>query len=132
MAEAEILVVDDEPAIGRLLQEFLTTLGFGVRVASSGQAALAAIDQSPPDAVLLDLYMPTLDGVEVLRRLRQRWPTSWPFAVIILTGSRDEPLLEAALALGAFDVLPKPINLDQLELALRAHLARRPPKSSTS
>jgi DNA-binding response OmpR family regulator len=127
MAEAEILVVDDEPAIARLLQEFLEGLGFGVR-GPSGQAALAAIDQSLPDAMLLDLYMPTVDGVEVLRHLRQRWPTSWPFAVIILTGRRDEPLLEAALALGAFDVSLKPINFDQLELALRTHLARRAPK----
>ena len=115
-----VLVVDDEPAVGRLLSECLSGRGFTVRVELSGQGALAALERLMPDVVVLDLYMPGMDGVEVLREFRRRWPNRLPFGVIVLTGSRDEPLLEAALALGAFDVLLKPVNLDQLEIAVEA------------
>jgi DNA-binding response OmpR family regulator len=58
----------------------------------------------------------------MLRRLKQRWPAGLPFGVIILTGSSDEPLLQEALTLGAFDVLLKPVSIKHLELAVRVQL----------
>jgi CheY-like chemotaxis protein len=126
--DAEILVVDDEPMVGQLLKSFLNGLGFRTRFAATGSEALAALERALPDVMLLDIYMPGYSGVEVLRRLRARWPDEFPFGVIILTGSRQEPLLEEVLALGAFDVLLKPIQLEQLELALRTQLTLKPPR----
>lgn len=130
MKAADILVVDDEPTVGRLLKDFLGGHGYHVRVAAGGREALACIEQARPDLVILDLLMPDCDGVEVLLEIRRHWPSEWPFGVIVLTGSRDVPLLETALALGAFDVLLKPVDLPQLELAVRAQLVMRPPRSS--
>jgi two-component system nitrogen regulation response regulator NtrX len=126
--DAEILVVDDEPMIAQLLKKYLNNLGFRTRFAATGREALAALERALPDVMLLDIYMPGYSGVEVLRTLRARWPNDFPFGVIILTGSRHEPLLEEALALGAFEVLLKPIELTHLELALRTQLTLKPPR----
>jgi DNA-binding response OmpR family regulator len=126
-AEADILVVEDEPSIGRLLKVFFASLGFQTRFAASGAEAVALIEKSPPDLVLLDIYLPTFNGVEVLHKLRRRWESDLPFGVIVLTGSREEPLLQEALDLGATDVLLKPVNLSQVELAVRVQLLLKPP-----
>lgn len=126
MSDADILIVDDEPDICTLLKDFLRRQGFRVRVARNGQEASAAIEQVLPHVVILDLYMPNSDGIGLLRHLRERWPKDFPFGVIVLTSSREEPLLQTALALGAFDVLLKPINLDQVELAVRTKVALLP------
>jgi two-component system response regulator DctR len=98
----------------------------------AGREGIAAIKQARPNLVILDLYMPTCDGVEVLREVRQLWPAEWPFGVIVLTGSHDLPILEAALALGAFEVLLKPISMDELDLAVRRQLALKPPSDPGS
>jgi CheY-like chemotaxis protein len=123
-----ILVVDDEPSIGKLLKKFLASLEYDVRFAATGREALALIAKAPPDLVLLDIYMPQVNGVEVLKRLRALWPEEFPFGVIILTGSRDEPLLQQTFALGAFEVLLKPVSLEQLELAIRVQLLLKDPR----
>jgi CheY-like chemotaxis protein len=125
-----ILVVDDEPSIGKLLKQFLASLGYEVRFAATGREALALIEKAPPDLVLLDIYMPQVNGVEVLKRLRASWPDELPFGVIILTGSRDEPLLQQTFLLGAFEVLLKPVSLEQLELAVRVQLLLKDPRRS--
>jgi CheY-like chemotaxis protein len=125
-----ILVVDDEPSIGKLLKQFLASLGYDVRFAATGREALALIDKAAPDLVLLDIYMPHVNGVEVLKHLRASWPEELPFGVIILTGSRDEPLLQQTFALGAFEVLLKPVSLEQLELAVRVQLLLKEPRRS--
>jgi DNA-binding response OmpR family regulator len=117
-----ILVVEDEPSVAKLLREFFRSLGFQVRFAATGSEGLALIEKAPPSLLVLDIYLPHMDGVEVLRRLRARWSEKLPFGVIILTGSRDEPLLQEALSLGAFDVLLKPVSIKQLELAVRIQL----------
>jgi two-component system response regulator AtoC len=117
-----VLIVDDEPSICTMLKQFFTHLGLQSRFAATGTEALALIDKKPPDLVILDIHMPGLNGVEVLRRLQSKWPSGLPFGVIILTGSSDEPLLEEALGLGAFDVLLKPVSIKHLELAVRVQL----------
>ncbi|MEW6544741.1 MAG: response regulator [Nitrospirota bacterium] len=117
---ATILIVDDEVEIGELVGEFLKRRGYLVKTATSGEQALTMIKQEPPDLVLLDIYMPGINGVEVLRRLQAM---NSPAGVIMLTASQEEPLLKTAMDLGAFDVLSKPVDLSQVELAVMVKLA---------
>lgn len=124
---ATILIVDDEPEIGAMVGEFLGRRGYRTTIAYSGEEALAKVKQEPPDLVLLDIYMPGINGVEVLRQLQQSHPS---VGVIMLTASQDEPLLKTALDLGAFDVLLKPVNLDQIELAVMVKLLLNEPADS--
>lgn len=117
---ASILIVDDEPEIGLMVGEFLRRRGYQIRTAISGEQALDLIRANAPDLVLLDIYMPGINGIEVLRRIRQTNPS---IGVIMLTASQEEALLQTALDIGAFDVLCKPVNLDQLDLAVTVKLA---------
>ena len=120
---ATILIVDDEPANLQLAKQFLTRKGYRVETAQTGEEALALIQQHPPDLVILDLYMPGINGVEVLRRLTApSFPIKPPPGVIVATASVDEPLLKECLALGASDVVLKPMDLKQLELAVTVTL----------
>lgn len=117
-----ILVVDDEPEICDMVGEFLARRGYRVKTASGGEKALATIKAETPDLVLLDIYMPGMNGVEVVRQLKTANLLE-KLGVIMLTASQEEPLLQEALNLGAFDVLSKPVNLDELELAVAVKLA---------
>jgi len=116
---ASLLVVDDEEAIRRLLTEFLTWRGYRVQSAASGEEALALVEREPPHLIVLDLSMPGMNGVEVLKRLRAR--QYWG-AVLVLSASQDEGLLKEALEWGAVDVIRKPGRLDQLLLAIQVGL----------
>jgi len=111
-----ILVVDDEPQIRDLLKRFLSLRGYKVRVASDGQQALTMVEQQAPQLIVLDVYMPGINGVEVLRQLRRRKFTG---GVILLTGSQDDKLLQEALDLGSVDVMGKPVDLERLALAIQ-------------
>jgi len=111
-----ILVVDDEPQIRDLLKRFLSLRGYKVRVASDGQQALTMVEQEAPQLIVLDVYMPGINGVEVLRRLRGRKFTG---GVILLTASQDDKLLQEALDLGSVDVMGKPVDLERLALAIQ-------------
>jgi DNA-binding response OmpR family regulator len=111
-----ILVVDDEPQIRDLLKRFLSLRGYKVQVASDGQQALTMVEQVPPQLIVLDVYMPGINGVEVLRRLRGMKFTG---GVILLTASQDDKLLQEALDLGSVDVLGKPVDLERLALAIQ-------------
>lgn len=121
-----VLVVEDEPVVSSLLKEFLTRLNLSGRFAANGVEALALIEARSPDLILLDLNMPRMGGIEVLRWVRKRWPVDLPFGIIVLTGLKDEPLLQEAMALGAADVLLKPVSLELLELSVRVQLILRP------
>ena len=80
------------------------------------------VEQAPPDLILLDLFMPDMDGVEVLRQLRQREYTG---GVIIITGSQDEERLDEAWAEGPQEIIGKPIDLEQLLMAIQLVLVCR-------
>jgi DNA-binding NtrC family response regulator len=123
-ASSTILVVDDEVEIRELVGEFLGRRGYKIRTAASGEDGLVAIRKEPPDLVLLDIYMPGMNGVEMLRQAIRSYPK---VGFIMLTASQDEPLLKGALDLGAFDVLSKPVDLKQLELAVLVKLALSAP-----
>src|SRR6266513_6333935 len=111
-----ILLVDDEAQIRDLLERFLSLRGYKVRVASDGQQALTMVKQEAPRLIVLDVYMPGLNGVEVLRQLRGRKFTG---GVILLTASQDDKLPQAALDLGSVDVMSKPVDLERLALAIQ-------------
>jgi DNA-binding response OmpR family regulator len=111
-----ILVVDDEPPICELLQRFLSLRGYRVRVANDGPQALASVEQEVPQLIVLDMNMPGMNGVEVLRKLRVKKYTG---GVILLTTGQDDKLLEEALDLGSVDVMGKPVDLERLALAIQ-------------
>jgi two-component system KDP operon response regulator KdpE len=115
-----VLVVDDEPAMLRALRINLRVRKYDVATAATGQEALAEAGRRPPDAVILDLGLPDLDGIEVIRRLR-----GWSRApVIVLSGRAGPGDKIAALDAGADDYVTKPFSMGELLARLRAALRR--------
>jgi two-component system KDP operon response regulator KdpE len=115
---ARILVVDDEPEIVEAVRRNLTGHGYDVTAAVSGRAALAALAQRPADVVLLDLGLPDMDGLDVLRQLRERSP----IPIIVLSARHSEADTVGALTLGADDYLAKPFGMDELTARIRVAL----------
>ncbi|TAK57970.1 MAG: response regulator transcription factor [Dehalococcoidia bacterium] len=118
--EPLVLAVDDEAGILRLIKLELTTQGFRVVTASSGEEALRLAEEQRPDIALLDIVMPEMTGLEVMRRLRER--SSIP--VILLTAKGSESDKVRGLELGADDYLAKPFSPDELSARVRAVLRR--------
>ena len=106
-----VLVVDDEQLVCDLLVQFLSLRGYRTLGVKDGAQALAMVEQAPPDLILLDLMLPDISGVEVLRRLREK---NFAGAIILVTGSYDEELLEEAWSLHPQEVISKPIDLEKL------------------
>ena len=115
---ARILIVDDEPQMRRALRAGLQANGFEVLLASTGEEALDTTPLSQPDIVLLDLMLPGIDGLEVVRRLRE-WS---PVPVIVLSARGEERAKVQALDLGADDYLTKPFGMDELLARIRVAL----------
>jgi two-component system KDP operon response regulator KdpE len=115
-----VMVVDDEPQIVRTLQINLKARGYEVHLASSGAAALEVAGQHPPEMVILDLGLPDLDGIEVIRGLR-----GWTQApILVLSGRTDSTDKVEALDAGADDYVTKPFGIDELLARMRAVLRR--------
>ncbi len=112
---ARVLVVDDDPATVELLQEFLLAKGYEVLTASDGAEALRTVRAERPHLLLLDIMLPKLDGLEVLRQVKAIDPT---VGVIMVTGVDEEAIGRQAMALGAFDYIVKPLDLPYLEQSL--------------
>ena len=112
-----ILVVDDEPAILRFLRVGLGGQGYLVSEVESGRSALDAVRQRRADLVVLDLGLPDIDGLEVIRRIRDMG-SSVP--IIVLSSRDDEAAKVAALDLGADDYVTKPFGIDELLARTRA------------
>jgi two-component system KDP operon response regulator KdpE len=117
-----ILVVDDEPAIRRLLKTSLTTHGYDVSEAAGGKAALAAIRQQRPELIVLDLGLPDIDGIDLIRSLRGEGVS---IPIVVLSSRSDEPGKVQALDLGADDYVTKPFGIDELLARVRAALRHR-------
>jgi two-component system KDP operon response regulator KdpE len=122
---AQVLVVEDEAAVRHVLSTSLSAHGYRVLEAETGGQALRDASQYVPDVVLLDLGLPDLDGVEVIRRLRE-WSA---VPIVVLSARGQEAAKIAALDAGADDYLTKPYGFPELLARLRASLRRatRPP-----
>jgi two-component system response regulator MprA len=116
-----VLVVDDEPAVRRALERALKLESYEVELAADGEQALDALVQSPVDAVVLDIAMPRLDGLEVVRRMRQAGDRT-PVLMLTARDAIDDRV--EGLDVGADDYLVKPFALRELQARLRALIRR--------
>ncbi|MEO6579383.1 MAG: response regulator transcription factor [Candidatus Limnocylindria bacterium] len=117
----QILIVDDEPKILRLVHDYLEASGFTVATAATGEEALMRVRTEPPDLVVLDLGLPGLDGLDVTRSIRR----SGDLPIIMLTARDDETDKLIGLELGADDYVTKPFSPRELVARVRAVLRRR-------
>jgi DNA-binding response OmpR family regulator len=115
-----ILVVDDLEDNLFLLQAILTGEGYEVDLAQSGKSALAKIEASPPDLVLMDAMMPQMDGYQVTRRIREN--KKLPFIPILMITAYEDANVPQGLELGANDFIRKPIDYDELMARIKASL----------
>lgn len=111
MKNLKVLLVDDEEEFVKALAERLEMRDLRSDTVYDGEEALSFVEDQEPDVMVLDLKMPGIDGMEVLRRVKKAYPK---IEVIILTGHGTEKHEEEARRLGAFDYLEKPVNLDVL------------------
>ncbi|HEY1821511.1 MAG TPA: response regulator [Trebonia sp.] len=118
-----VLVIDDEPSILRALRINLTARNYVVSTASDGTTGLAAVSRERPDAVILDLGLPDMDGTEVIHGVRG-WSTT-PIIVLSVWGAEHQKV--AALDAGADDYVTKPFGMDELLARLRAAVRRAAP-----
>ncbi len=117
-----VLVVDDEPTIAEVVSRYLQRAGYEVRTAADGPGALRLVAESRPDLVVLDLMLPGINGLEVMRRVRDG--ESEPVAIILLTAKGDESDRVVGLRLGADDYMVKPFSPDELVARVDAVLRR--------
>ena len=110
--KARILVVDDEKEICRILEKFLTAEGYRVVTVTNGQGAIRAMREERCDLIFLDLRLPDMNGIEVLRRIKKMDEKA---VVNIMTGYGTMQTARAAMRLGAHDYITKPIDLDYLK-----------------
>src|SRR5205085_2594909 len=119
---SRILIVDDEPGIRQSLKGVFDDEGFATEAVSSGEECLKKIDQDSYDLVLLDIWLPGIDGLETLRRLREKSPRTH---VIMISGHATIATAVSATKLGAYDFIEKPLSLEHTLLSARNALSHR-------
>lgn len=119
---AKILVVDDEEVLRDLISRLLEAAGHMVLCAPDGPTAESLAVKEKPDIILLDIFMPGKNGVEVLRFLRQKLPET---AVIMISGNADQLLAQACLEIGACDYLTKPLDIEEVVAAIKTRMGKR-------
>ncbi len=127
---SEILVVDDEPGIRELMQEILEEEGYEVRLAENGATARSALEDKVPDLVLLDIWMPDVDGVTLLKEWKTQGRLTMP--VVMMSGHGTVHTAVEATRLGAFDYLEKPIAYKHLLETVKKAMDARPSRPTTS
>jgi two-component system, OmpR family, KDP operon response regulator KdpE len=118
--KGNILVVDDEPQITRVLKTTLSSHGYGTRTAADGEEALQMMKEWSPDLLITDLRMPNMDGLELCRRVR----ANSQIPIIVLSVRGEEKIKVQALDAGADDYVTKPFSTSELLARLRAALRR--------
>ena len=119
---ARILVVDDEEIVIKSCMRILADEEFQVEAVQDGRAALRKVEENPYDVMILDIMMPNMDGLEVLRRVKETHPN---VDVIMVTGLSQIHTAVQAMKLGAFDYISKPFEPDELRLVVQRALERR-------
>ncbi len=117
-----VLVADDEKIVRDILRRALSETGFEVLEARDGEEAERLAREKKPDIVLLDVFMPAKDGMQVLRELAPEMPGS---GFMVMTGYGEDQMGREALGMGAFDYVTKPLNIDSLLLTMRARLLQQ-------
>ncbi|MEP6833867.1 MAG: sigma-54 dependent transcriptional regulator [Gemmatimonas sp.] len=117
-----VLLAEDEPNLGTILEQFLTARGFNVVMVRDGNAALERLRSEPFDVALLDIMMPGIDGLEVLRLVRE---DPFPPEIIIITGNGTVETAISALKMGAYDFLTKPYRMAEIEALVRRAWEKR-------
>lgn len=120
--QLRVLVIDDEPPIRRFLRTSLSAQGYSILEAEDGESGLAMLSRNAIDIVVLDLGLPGIDGLEVLKRLREGGSS---IPVIVLSSRDDEKGKVAALDLGADDYVTKPFGMEELLARIRAAMRHR-------
>ena len=120
-SRGKILVVDDELNVAQMLAEYLTEQGYQVATAHGGIEALTKIDLDKPQVILLDIRMPDMDGVEVLRRIRS---FDTQVGILMISANDDLELAKQTIAMGAFDYTLKPVDFAYLSRAVGTMMAR--------
>jgi DNA-binding NtrC family response regulator len=118
--ELRILVVDDDPSVRDLLDDFLTKKGYKISLASNGEEGLSKTKSEKPHLVLVDINMPGMDGLEVLKKIKEDDPS---ITVIMITGTQEMETARKCLEMGAYDYITKPFNLEYLETSVFSKLA---------
>src|ERR1700722_17275256 len=121
-SKGRVLVVDDEASARSGLERLLEQEGFSVKTAADGSIALRVASEFAPDVVVTDLKMPEMDGIELLKRLREQ---DQGLPVIVATAFGDVSAAVTAMRAGADDYLTKPIEFDALLLSIERNVARR-------
>lgn len=111
MAETQIMIIDDEPIVGKRLKQALEKSGYAVETFQTGATALNRLAEKEFDIVVTDVRMDEIDGLDILNRVNQQWPKT---KVIIITGYATIEVARQALAKGAFDFVAKPFKPDEL------------------
>jgi len=119
-----ILLAEDNPVNQKLAMRLLERMGYRADIANNGEEAIAAIEESVYDVVLMDVQMPELDGLEATRRIRHRWPGAAGPRIVAMTANAMEGDREACLAAGMDDYISKPIRPEVLNMALAATMRR--------
>lgn len=122
LSPIRVLIAEDEPHLGTILEQFLSARGFSVKKVNNGRAALELLNSEAFDVALLDVVMPELDGLEVLRLVREE---PLPPEVIVITGNGTIETAIAALKLGAYDFLSKPYRMAEIEVLVRRAWEKR-------
>ena len=121
LMEGTVLVIDDDPGVRKALHRILTGAGYQFEEAGDAFQALEALDTNPPDAALLDIKMPGMDGLGLMENLKQR---GLEIPIVILTGHGDEFTSTQCLEAGAAGYLTKPPDRAELLLAVRGAVAQ--------
>ncbi len=117
-----VLVVDDEESVRNLLQRVLKEAGYDVVTAANGQEALNKVSELRPKALLLDIKMPGMSGMEVLQQIAAKWPE---VCVVMATAVGDTQTAIDAMKMGAYDYITKPFNQDDLVMKVRRAIEKR-------
>ncbi|MBI1824256.1 MAG: sigma-54-dependent Fis family transcriptional regulator, partial [Nitrospirae bacterium] len=116
MPGIDILIVDDEEGILRTLSGILTDEGYSVATRSNGREAIEVILDNPPQLVLLDIWMPDIDGIETLQKIRD---FSSSLTVVMMSGHGSIESAVKAIKLGAYDYIEKPLSLEKVTLVIK-------------
>ncbi|MGE4297779.1 MAG: response regulator [Desulfovibrionaceae bacterium] len=127
MDRIKMLLVDDEQEFVETLAERLRLRELGPEVALDGERALQLVQDEIPDVMVLDLKMPGIDGMEVLRRVRAKYPA---VQVVILTGHGSDKDRDEVMRLGAYAYLQKPVEIDELVSVVHDAYAHRPQEAT--